>query len=317
MGKDITFLINTSELTAGTRGASLGPMALVTAARSVKSTFFGMHSVEVLPDWNHLLDHESNLCFAKYSDGLLNVFNALDEGITPVLMKNHFPFILAGDHGSAGGTIATLKKNFPDKRLGVIWIDAHGDIHSPYTTPSGNMHGMPLATALNQDNIKGNVNQLTEIEVNNWNALKNIHGIAPKISPEDLIFIGVRDLEEQEEELINHLNIKNYTVDELRAAGPDAIAFEVIKKLEPCDAIYISFDVDSMDPDHTSYGTGTPVKNGLFPKEIECLISHFLKSEKVVCLEFVEVNPCLDNKKNKMAEIAFDLVVKFSQIITQ
>ena len=308
MRKDITFLINSSEITAGTRGASLGPGAVIAAARTLKNNFFGNYKLVYLKDNNNVLDTSTKFKFAKNAEALLDVYQTISSALGDVFNSNQFPFVLAGDHGSAGGTIAGIKKQFPEKRLGVVWIDAHGDIHSPYTSPSGNMHGMPLSTALNSDNLNSKVNSISVEEKNVWDALKELHGIVPKIHPEDLIFIGVRDLEEQEVSIIEELKIRNVLVEEVRAKGADKVYQEVLNQLNACDLIYISFDVDSMDPDYTSYGTGTPVKNGLYPQEVVTIMKGIIESNKVCCMEVVEVNPCLDDKKNKMAEITFQIV---------
>ncbi len=308
MRKDITFLINSSEITAGTRGASLGPGAVIAAARTLKNNFFGNYKLVYLKDNNNVLDTSTKFKFAKNAEALLDVYQTISSALGDVFNSNQFPFVLAGDHGSAGGTIAGIKKQFPKKRLGVVWIDAHGDIHSPYTSPSGNMHGMPLSTALNSDNLNSKVNSISVEEKNVWDALKELHGIVPKIKPEDLIFIGVRDLEEQEVSVIEELKIRNVLVEEVRAKGADKVYQEVLNQLNACDLIYISFDVDSMDPDYTSYGTGTPVKNGLYPQEVVTIMKGIIESNKVCCMEVVEVNPCLDDKKNKMAEITFQIV---------
>lgn len=317
MYKDITFLLNPSEITAGTRGASLGPFALITAARKNRSTLFGDFPVVCMKDCNTLLDHATTFKFAKNIDGLVSVFHELEEQISLIYKDNRFPFLLSGDHGSAGGTIAAIRKVFPNKRLGVVWIDAHGDIHSPYTTPSGNMHGMPLSTALNEDNIPCQVNEISLEEKKLWDELKNIHQITPKIFPEDLVFVSVRDTEEQEDKVIERLGIKNYTVSEVREKSADQVVGEILEKLRLCDLIYISFDVDSMDPNVTSHGTGTPVNNGLFPNEAEGIMQGLLKSNKVCCVEFVEINPCLDEKKNEMAEVAFAMVQKLVETISK
>ena len=315
MHKDITFLINPSEITAGTRGASLGPAAIMTAARKYNSTLFGAIPHVIVPDMNAVLDNLSIGKFAKNAGALLNVYLETSNRLSAILANNQFPFVLAGDHGSAGGTIAGIKKAYPEKRLGVVWIDAHGDIHSPYTTPSGNMHGMPLSTALNEDNLICKVNEISLEEKASWDELKNIQGIAPKILPEDLVFVGVRDLEEQEIAVIDRLNIRNFTVDEVRNEGAKSIVDSILNKLADCDLIYISFDVDSMDPILTSHGTGTPVANGLDPSEAEEIITGLIGSQKVCCIEFVEINPCLDEKQNKMAEVAFEMIEKIIPLL--
>lgn len=141
----------------------------------------------------------------------------------------------------------------------------------------------------------------------NWECLKNTGVEGPKIQPEDLVFIAVRDTEPEEDAIIERLNIKNHTVADVRSKGMENVLKETLDKLSDCDIIYVSFDVDSMDPKHTSHGTGTPVDNGLTPEEAEFFLTGLAKNDKTICMEFVEVNPCLDEKTNKMAEVTFDL----------
>jgi arginase len=308
MNKDIVFLINRSEITAGTRGASLGPDAVMTAARKKGSTLFGEYPIAVIKEENDLLDRSTPFQFAKRIEGLCAVYNDLDTQVQSLLLNNKTPLVLAGDHGSAGGTIAGIKSAFPTKKLGVVWIDAHADIHTPYTTPSGNMHGMPLAIVLNQDNLACKKNEVSAETQAYWQKLKQVGGDLPKAAPEHLVYIAVRDTEEEEDALMNQLQIKNYTVAELREKGIPQMLTEIEYKLQDCDLIYVSFDVDSMDPDLTSRGTGTPVENGLHPEEAAAILTAFALNKKTVCMEFVEVNPCLDDKTNTMAEVAFDLV---------
>lgn len=308
MEKEISFIINRSEITAGTRGASLGPDAIFTAARKNNNNFFGGFKIIELPSENYLLDQPLNHPFAKRIEGLCKVYESISNTIESELKDGNFPIVLAGDHGSAGGSIAGIKKTFPDKRLGVVWIDAHADLHTPYTTPSGNMHGMPLSTALNDDNLVCKINEVPSETVLLWEKLKNIGYHGPKVQAKDLFFIAVRDTEAEENEIIKRLGIKNYPVAEVIEKGASVIVESILAQLEGCDMIYISFDVDSMDPEITSYGTGTPVKNGLSPEQANELLIGFGKSSKVIGFEFVEVNPCLDDKKNKMAEITFDLI---------
>jgi arginase len=308
MKKDIHFIINKSELTAGTRGASLGPEALFVAARAMNNQFFNDFNVEELPNYNYLLDRPVEHAFAKRVGGLIQVYSDVSTIVSEKLAKQQFPFLLSGDHGSAGGTIAGIKKAFPTKRLGVIWVDAHGDLHTPYTTPSGNMHGMPLATVINEDNLDCQINDVPPATIEAWNQLKNTGFEGAKIQPEDLIFIAVRDTEAQENALIDRFNIKNYTVAEVQAEGAVQIAEKALQDLAECDIIYVSFDVDSMDPKETSFGTGTPVANGLHPNQAKELLQTFFKSPKLISMEFVEINPCLDDKMNQMATITFSIL---------
>lgn len=315
MSKNIELIINKSEITAGTRGASLGPDAVITAARTAGSRFFSQFNKRIIEDRNYLLDHPVIFTNAKRIKGLCDVFQNINSEVKSVLDKGNFPLILAGDHGSAGGTIAGIKSAYPDKRLGIIWIDAHADIHTPYTTPSGNMHGMPLATALAVDNMDQQRNQPDEEVVKCWEELKLLGG-ANKLNSEDLVYVAVRDTEPEEDHIMNQLGIKNHTVEEVRREGVQFVVDQVLNQLEACDLIYISFDVDSMDPEFSSHGTGTPVPIGLMPEEAEQFLTLFCASPKIVALEFVEVNPCLDEKINKMAEITFGLVEASVNVLT-
>ncbi|WP_395045787.1 arginase [Flavobacterium sp.] len=315
MSKNVVFLINKSEITAGTRGASLGPDAIMTAARKKGSYIFGENEVQKILNVNNFLDKPTQFPFAKRIDGLLNVYNELNIEVSTILNNNLFPILLAADHGSAGGTIAGIKSAFPQKRLGVIWIDAHADIHTPYTTPSGNMHGMPLATALNIDNLECKNNEVDEETVLFWNQLKQVGNITPKVNAEDIVYIGVRDTEAQENAIMDRLQIKNCEVSEVRLKGVSEIIKIVNEKLKDCDIIYVSFDVDSMDPDLTSHGTGTPVDNGLTPQEAKEILIALAQNPKTICIEVVEVNPCLDEKENTMAEITLDIVEAITQTI--
>lgn len=307
MASNLAFFINKSELGAGTRGASLGPEAIQVVARQKKSKLFSIHPTKVLPHLNDLLDGPTDHVYAKYIEGMQKVYDTVAENVKKSFEQSQFPFLLSGDHCSAGGTIKGIKEAFPTASLGVIWIDAHADLHTPLTSPSGNLHGMPLATALGVENEEMEKNKVPENTIQLWNSLKTNF-----VSPECLIFIGVRDTEPEEDFLISKLGIKNYSVNELTQIGIQETLIDIHERLKKCDLIYVSFDVDSMDPDETSCGTGTPVKNGLTVSQAESLLQGLIDSPKTAIMEFVEVNPCLDEKVNKMAEVAFSLVQKLS-----
>jgi arginase len=303
MSKNLRIIINPSELGAGTRGASLGPNAIFAAARTKKSRLFENREIHNIPDQNHLLDKPNVTSFAKNIDGIINVFSSVNQEISKSLSSGNFPLIIAGDHSSAGATVASISAFYPTKKIGVLWIDAHADLHTPYTTPSGNIHGMPLATALGHDNIDCKKNDLDELTTEKWNKLKS-----SSLQPNNLVYIAVRDTEKEEDFLIKQLNIKNYTVEDVRQLGIQNLITELKKKFDEVDYLYVSFDVDSMDPELTSHGTGTPVPNGLSPKEAKEILVEVCKFDTLVALELVEVNPCLDEKKNKMAETALDIL---------
>ncbi len=308
MEKEIYIIENNSELGAGTRGASLGISALKISALNAGSSFFKENPTHAIETYNELLLEKNLTPEAIRIDGIQKVYQNISNQVKLTLKENKFPLVLASDHSSAGGTIAGIRGALPNKKLGVVWIDAHGDLHSPYTSPTGNVHGMPLATALNEDNIPNKIKEVDEKTKQTWENLKNLEGITPKILPEDLVFFGVRDTEQPEDKLRKRLGIKNFTVEECREKGIKSSVVETLDLLSNCDILYISFDVDSMDCNLVSYGTGTPVPNGFTPGEAEDIIKELLQSEKVICFEMVEINPTLDNKQNKMADTAFEIL---------
>ncbi len=303
-----------SEIGAGTRGASLGIDAIKIAAMDFQSLYFKkLKSVEIETENEELFEPIINH-YAKHINAVYKIYLRVSKEVGKVIKRKQFPLILAGDHSTAGGTIAGIKMAAPNKRLGVIWIDAHADIHSPYTTPSGNMHGMPLALSLGEDNLECQENEPIGETKMFWNKLKNIGGICPKIQYNDIVYVGLRDTEEQEEFLIAKHKMKRFSVAEMRKKGISRSADHILKLLIHCDLIYISFDVDSMDPS-VSKGTGTPVAKGLTELEAASFASRLVRSPKVCCFEMVEVNPTLD-RENTMAENAFKILRKVTNELT-
>jgi arginase len=308
MTKSLKIIEVKSEIGAGTRGASLGVDAIKIAALDYGSRFFKKHKSIEVPHENHLLLESSGSPYAKRISGILTMVERVSETVRETLKNNEFPVILSGDHSTSAGTISGIKEAFPKSRLGVIWIDAHADMHSPYTTPSGNMHGMPLAMVLDEDNLESKTNTLDQETINYWYQLKNVGNIAPKIHYQDLVLITARDMEKPEEYLIRKNKVKSFSTAEIRKRGVERIVIETMVYLDRCDLIYISFDVDSLDPT-ASRGTGTPVAQGLTEREAGILMSRLMSYPKVCGFEIVEVNPTLD-KENQMAEHAFEIMVK-------
>lgn len=295
-----------SEIGAGTRGASLGVDAIKIAALDFMSSLFVNIPTEVVKDENMLLYEPVASPHAKRIKGIFTICERVAQAVSETIKSGIFPIVLAGDHSSAGGTIAGIRMANPKRRLGVIWIDAHADMHSPYTTPSGNMHGMPLSASLDEDNLPFKLHKLDDTTVEYWNKLKGIGKIQPKVHPEDLVFIALRDYEKEEEAIIKKHNIKVIPVSEVRKKGVENVVRQTVMHLGKCDDIYVSFDVDSLDSS-ISRGTGTPVSNGLREREAEDLVASFMQNHKICCLEITEVNPTLD-KENLMAEIAFNIL---------
>ncbi len=308
MIKPIKLIEVKSEIGAGTRGSSMGVDAIKIAALDFGSNFFKkFKSVEVQNE-NHLLLEPVVNDYAKRIKGVFTLNERIAEEIKKTLLKEEVPIVLAGDHSSALGTISGIKMAYPNKRLGVIWIDAHADIHTPYTTPSGNMHGMPIACVLGEDNKERQQNKPDDETNEYWQKLKNLGGITPKIQYNDLVYIALRDFEPQEDYLIKKNKVRVFNLQEIRKKAVERVAIESLNYLDHCDMIYVSFDVDSMDS-RISSGTGTPVPNGITEKEAGNLIYYIMRSKKIVCFEMVEINPTLD-KENLMAENAFEILQK-------
>ena len=305
-----------SELGAGTRGASLGIGAIKVAALNAGNKYFSNYNSTIIPNENELLFEASPTQYANYIDGIVKVYNYVSHFVSEEVTHNQrFPIVLAGDHSTAGATITGIKKSNPDKRLGVIWIDAHADLHTPYTTPSGNLHGMPLAVCLGIDNKEKQRNDIPTEIAEHWHRLKQMGKVFPKIEANDLVFIALRDTEEEEDFLIQRGGIRNFAVKEVREKGCAQIVKEVLAYLNNCDMIYISFDVDSMDCDLVSRGTGTPVPNGLSEQEATEIVCGLVADPKICCLEVTEVNPTLDDKCNTMAETAFRVLDRATNIV--
>jgi arginase len=302
-----------SEIGAGTRGASLGIDAIKIAGLDFMSNFFVHFPSERIESENNLLFEPIQSPYAKRIHGVLNMYERISKSVCECMKNNFFPVVLSGDHSNAGGTIAGIKMAKPKSKLGVIWIDAHADLHTPYTTPSGNMHGMPIATAIAEDNMECKVHEVDEKTVKIWNQLKTIGKINQKVLPEDVVFISLRDFEKEEKSIIEKYGIKVIPTSEVRRNGAENVSRKVLRYLSDCTDIYVSFDVDSLDSS-ISKGTGTPVGNGLREREAEDLISKFMQNRKVCCFEITEVNPTLD-KENLMAEIAFNILQRSVNIL--
>ena len=311
--KNIKLIEVPSEIGAGTRGASLGIDAIKIAALDFMSNFFVHFPSEKIPSENNILFEPIVSPYAKRIKGISTMYDKVSKAVSESIKSNFFPVILSGDHSMSGATIAGIKMAKPKSKLGIIWIDAHADLHTPYTTPSGNMHGMPLATALAEDNMDNAVHEIDADTKNSWDALKKVGNISPKILGEDIVFISLRDYEKEEKALIEKYGMKVITTNEVRRKGPENVVRSAIRYLSDCTDIYVSFDVDCLDSS-ISKGTGTPVSNGLREREAEDLVSKFMQNRKICCFEITEVNPTLD-KENLMAEIAFNILQRSVNVL--
>ena len=311
--KNIKLIEVPSEIGAGTRGASLGIDAIKIAALDFMSNFFVHFPSEKIETENNLLFEPIQSPYAKRINGVINMYEKVSKAVSDSIKTNFFPLVISGDHSTSGGTIAGIKLAKPESKLGVIWIDAHADLHTPYTTPTGNMHGMPLAASIAEDNEESKVHDLDDKTKKMWDQLKQFGKVQPKILPEDIVFISLRDYEKEEKFLIDKYEMRVITTNEIRRKGPENIVKSVLRYLSDCTDIYVSFDVDCLDSS-ISKGTGTPVSNGLKEREAEDLVSKFMQNRKICCFEIAEVNPTLD-KENLMAEIAFNILQRSVNVL--
>jgi len=305
---NIQLIKNRSDIGAGTRGSDMGVDAMEIASINKGDDFFHRHEHIDVETHNESIYNKNTNPFAKRIEHVYEQCERVADAVRTSIKTNHFPIVLSGDHSSALGTISGIKAANPHHTLGVIWLDAHADLHSPYTSPSGNIHGMPVAAVLGMDNLEHQLNPIEAATEYFWRKIKNIGMNGPKLKPEHLVYLGLRDFERAEEELIRQEGILHYRVDEMREKKISTCVETCLKQLQDCDIIYISFDVDSMDCDSISYGTGTPVPTGFYPMEIINIMDLLMGSGKVCCIEFTEINPLLDNKGNIMAETAFEVL---------
>ncbi len=211
--------------------------------------------------------------------------NAVDETIS----DNRFPLVLGGDHSIAIGSLAGVAKHY--KNFGVIWYDAHGDLNTGETSPTGNIHGMPLAVSLGIGHP----------------VLTSIGGFIPKIKPENIVIIGARSLDEGEKVLIKERGIKVYSMHEIDRLGMTTVIEETIQYLSGrTDGVHLSLDLDGLDP-HDAPGVGTPVIGGISYRESHLAMEMLEEAKIITSAEFVEVNPILDDK-NKTASVAVALI---------
>ena len=279
-----------SDLGASTGGASLGPAAIRYANVLERLKKIGYQ----VKDQGDILaqkpispvDKSSKL---KFLDEITRVNTELCDKVSAVMNEGSLPLVLGGDHSIAIGTIAGVLQQKKD--IGVIWFDAHGDINTEETSPSGNIHGMPVAVSLGLGHEK----------------LVSIGGKDSKIDLDKFVYVGCRDLDKGEREVLKDLGANVFTMHEIDRDGILSVMNQAIEIAgRGKDGIHVSFDMDSIDPIYVK-GTGTKVPGGLSYREANFALELIAKTEKLISAEFVEVNPLLDNN-NETAKLAVILM---------
>lgn len=273
------------------RGVDMGPSAMRYAG-----------AIERLEKLGYDINDEGNVSVHKTKktkseeDKLLNLEEVLEvseqlaEKVDEVIKQGRFPVILGGDHSISIGSIAGIRRHY--KNLGVIWFDAHTDINTPETTPSGNIHGMPLAVNLGLGDER----------------LINVAKDAPAVKFENVVIIGARSIDEGEKALIKEKKIKIFTMHEIDRMGMSKVIEETVAylKARQVDGVHISIDLDALDPIYTP-GVGTPVPGGITYRESHLAMEMLEEAKIITSCEFVEVNPILD-ERNKTADTAVALM---------
>ena len=281
------------DLGAGRRGVDMGPSAIRIAGVA-----------ERLRALDHLVYDEGDILTKnpellrirndklKYLPEIVRACTLLAAKVEKIMQAGGFPLVLGGDHSVAMGTIAGISSSARKSRktAGVLWVDAHGDLNTDATTPSGNIHGMPLAAALGLGAIE----------------LTSIGGDHPKLDPKNVVLIATRELDEGERTLIKQHRITVYTMEEIDKYGMSVIISKPLRKLKGVELLHVSFDLDAVDPS-VAPGVGTPVKGGLNYREAHLIMETLNEQKAMTSLEIVEVNPILDSR-NQSAEFAVELI---------
>lgn len=286
--KELNMILVQHELGASTAGSSQGPAAVLTNLQS-RFPQFQKVKTEFIAQGNAAYDtpHAKNLTSS------FQTMKAVRDATTECLKNNRFPVVFSGDHSTAIGTIAGIKHAFPSAQMGVVWFDAHTDIHSPFTSHSSNLHGMPLSAATGQNNLSNQRQNLHDNEKLLWTQTQKLGGAVPMVELKNVAFIGIRDVEVEEKTLVEASGCLLLSAETVQSMHADLIFAKIRKHLENCDVIYVSFDIDCMDQELVP-GTGTPVSNGPDPEKILKIIGELSKWDRVVCFEMSEVNPTLD-----------------------
>ncbi len=281
------------DLGGGRRGVDMGPSAIRIAGLGDRLRELG-HKVIDEGDLTIKTQEEQQIRDqkTKYLPEIARAVRVLAKKVETIVAHGHFPLVLGGDHSIAIGTVSGIASFCKRKRkkLGLLWIDAHGDINTPHTSPSGNIHGMPLAVLLGLGPHE----------------LTSIGGSFQKLDSQSAAIIGLRSLDERERVNVRKTKVSVFTMEEIDKYGVHRVMKKALGKIGKVDFLHVSFDLDSVDPVYAP-GVGTPVKGGLDYREAHLIMELLAESKQLTSLELVEVNPILD-EHNKSAEFAVELV---------
>ena len=282
------------DLGSGRRGVDMGPSAIRIAGLA-----------ERLAELGHKVVDEGDLAIknmeelkvgdvrARYLPEIVRASRHVSAKVERIVAKGHFPLVLGGDHSISVGTVSAIAaaSRREGKRVGLLWVDAHGDINTPATSPSGNIHGMPVAALLGEGPPE----------------LTSIGGEGPKLDPRNVAMVGIRSLDEGEKVRLKRYGVQVHTMSQVDRQGIESVMKEALARVsDGTDRVHVSFDLDALDPE-VAQGVGTPVKGGLDYREAHFLMEILSDSGLMTSLEVVEANPILD-VRNATAAFAVELV---------
>lgn len=283
------------DLGADRRGVDMGPSALRYADLNEHLTELG-HEVEdlgdldvMIPETQHYGDPQ-----AKYLKEIADACVHLAKMTLDVYEKGRTPLVLGGDHSIAVGTVSGMAEAFrrQKKKYGLLWFDAHADMNTPQTSPSGNVHGMPMASLLGYGPAE----------------LVNIFGFSPKLIPDRVVMVGIREVDTEERQLVKRSGVRVFTMKEIDRRGIGAVLEEALSILtQSTDGFSVTLDADFLDP-YDSPGVATPVRGGASYREAHLAMEMIADAKKMASFEITEINPILD-VHNKTAHFGMELIL--------
>lgn len=283
------------DLGAGRRGVDMGPSAIRVAnldarLRSLGYAVTDVGNVEV----GQAESMDSGPRNARFLPEIAAACRRLAALVETAAGDGQFPLVLGGDHSIAVGTVSGLARHYRKRKqsIGLIWVDAHADMNTPKTSPSGNVHGMPLACLIGQGPRE----------------LTHLYNFCPKVNPKNVVLVGIRDVDRMERTIIRKSGVHAYTMREIDERGLRAVMEDAIRlACSDTAGFHLSFDMDSVDPQFAP-GVGTPVRGGITYREAHLAMEIANDSERMLGLEMVEVNPVID-EVNRTAELAVELTM--------
>lgn len=282
------------DLGSGRRGVDMGPSAIRIAGLADRLTDLG-HTVHDAGDIEirNFEQLKVGNPHARFLREITHANRSLADQVYKAVRRGRFPLVLGGDHSIAVGTVSGIGAwaHAKGKKLGLVWVDAHSDINTPRTSPSGNVHGMPLAALLGLGPT----------------VLGQIGGKFRKVEPANVALVGIRSVDEGERTHLRKLGVNVYTMADVDRHGIHVVMEKAIANVtRETDMVHVSFDLDAVDP-ALAPGVGTPVKGGLDYREAHLVMESLSSAGVMTSLEIVEVNPILDDR-NQSARFAVELV---------